>query len=66
MALLKRATKKLNDAGFPTLRVKRGAYGCYVEDARFVRQSWHLVCRTADDAVSEVLERGKLPIELPA
>ena len=66
MAILKRATQTLRDAGHSTLQVHRGLWGYSVNDTRYPRQSWPHVRKTAAEAVEDVLLRGVLPEQIEA
>lgn len=62
MTILKRATRKLQEAGFVSLEVHRCAYGYSVRDRRYVRQTGR-VYQTAAEAVASVIEDGQLPVQ---
>lgn len=61
MAVLKRATKKLADAGHPNLQVRKGMYGYYCIDKALKRQSWPAVRETAQQVVDDVILHGVRP-----
>lgn len=63
MAVMKRATKKLHDAGFTTLEVCNGLWGYRVRDTRFRRQRG-IVETTVAAIVEAVLVDGYRPVEL--
>jgi len=60
MALLKRATRKLREAGYD-LEVHRGLWGYYVLDPNAQGKQVSRVYLTLEDCLRDVLENGALP-----
>jgi len=60
MALLKRATKKLQDAGY-NLEVHKGLWGYYVFDPNIKERQSSRVYLTLEECLRDVLENGALP-----
>ena len=62
MPMLKRATKKLHDLGYPHLSVHRGLWGYSARDDRFRVQRGR-VSDTAQEVIDDVLS-GIVPVEV--
>lgn len=64
MALIKRATKKLHEAGLITLSVYKGVWGYRCSDSQYHRQLSVGVFKTSQEVVDAVLVKGHRPVEL--